>query len=95
MVNERERARKREAQLASVFTAIDTLDEAKTALGDALTQLRDLGVPRSDLPAKTGLSAREVTSALRSATNASNDAEPTAGQTGPSTENKPATGERQ
>lgn len=72
MADELERARNLEAQLATVFTAIDAMEEAKTALGGALTQLRDLGVAQSDLAAKTGLSAREVTSALRSAKEQSN-----------------------
>lgn len=69
MADELERARKRETQLAAVFTAIDTLDEAKTSLGSALTELKYLGVPHSELATKTGLSAREITSALRSAKN--------------------------
>lgn len=65
MADELERARTLETQLASVFTAIDAAEDAKAALGDALTKLRDLGVPRGELAAKTGLSARNVSSALR------------------------------
>lgn len=68
MSSELEKARQRETQLAAVFTAIDGLDDARTTLGSALTQLRELGIAQGDLAQMTGLSSREVTAALRSAT---------------------------
>lgn len=67
MAVELERARKRESKLVAVFSAIDARQEADASLGGALIELRDLGVPQSDLAEMTGLSAREVGAAIRSA----------------------------
>ena len=67
MADELERARKREAKLVAVFSAIDARDDAQVALGEALIELRDLGVTQADLAEMTGLSAREVGAAVRSA----------------------------
>ena len=67
MADELERARKREAQLVAVFSAIDARDDAQIALGQALVELRDLGVAQADLAEMTGLSAREVGAAIRAA----------------------------
>ena len=67
MADELERARKREAKLVAVFSAIDARDDAQIALGQALVELRDLGVAQADLAEMTGLSAREVAAAIRSA----------------------------
>ena len=67
MADELERARKREAKLVAVFSAIDARDDAQVALGEALIELRDLGVAQADLAEMTGLSAREVGAAVRSA----------------------------
>lgn len=67
MAVELERARKRESKLVAVFSAIDAREEAEAALGSALIELRDLGVAQADLAEMTGLSAREVGAAVRSA----------------------------
>lgn len=67
MSDELERARKREAKLVAVFSAIDARDDAQIALGDALVELRDLGVAQADLAEMTSLSAREVGAAIRAA----------------------------
>lgn len=67
MAVELERARKRESKLVAVFSAIDAREEAEATLGDALIELRDLGVPQSELAEMTGLSARDVGAAIRSA----------------------------
>ncbi|WP_254050720.1 hypothetical protein [Dietzia sp. WMMA184] len=67
MADELERARKREAKLVAVFSAIDARDDAQIALGQALVELRDLGVAQADLAEMTGLSAREVGAAIRAA----------------------------
>lgn len=64
---ELERARKRESKLVSVFSAIDARADAEAALGEALIELKDLGVAQSDLAEMTGLSAREVGAAIRAA----------------------------
>lgn len=69
MGDELDRARKLEGKLVEVFSAIDAREQAEIALGEALLELRDLGVARSELADKTGLTAREVSSALRSAKN--------------------------
>lgn len=69
MAVELERARKRETKLIAVFSAIDAREAAEAALGDALIELRDLGVAQGDLAEMTGLSAREVGAAIRSAKN--------------------------
>ena len=58
MADELERARKRESKLVAVFSAIDARADAEAALGDALIELKDLGVAQSDLAEMTGLSAR-------------------------------------
>lgn len=67
MAVELERARKRETKLIAVFSAIDARKEAEATLGGALIELRDLGVPQSDLAEMTGLSARDVGAAIRTA----------------------------
>ena len=67
MADELERARKRESKLVAVFSAIDARADAEAALGDALIELKDLGVAQSDLAEMTGLSAREVGAAIRAA----------------------------
>lgn len=67
MADELERARKRESKLVAVFSAIDARADAEAALGEALVELRDLGVAQADLAEMTGLSAREVGAAIRAA----------------------------
>ncbi|MFE5117445.1 hypothetical protein ACWIFB_15660 [Dietzia sp. NPDC055340] len=67
MADELERARKRESKLVAVFSAIDARADAEAALGDALIELKDLGVVQADLAEMTGLSAREVGAAIRAA----------------------------
>jgi len=76
MADELERARKRESKLVAVFSAIDARADAEAALGDALIELKDLGVAQSDLAEMTGLSARDVGAAIRAAKNRA-DGEPT------------------
>lgn len=66
MSHELERTRKRESMLVDVFSAIDAREEAEMALGNALIELRDLGVTQADLADMTGLSARAVGAAIRS-----------------------------
>ena len=67
MADELAKARKRENKLAEVFTAMDTLDAARLSLGTALNDLRDLGVAQADLAGMSGLSAREVSAAMKAA----------------------------
>ena len=67
MADELERARQRESKLVAVFSAIDARADAEAALGEALIELKDLGVAQSDLAEMTGLSAREVGAAIRAA----------------------------
>ncbi|WP_253919819.1 hypothetical protein [Dietzia psychralcaliphila] len=67
MAVELERARKRESKLIAVFSAIDAREEAEATLGAALIELRDLGVAQGDLAEMTGLSARDVGAAIRTA----------------------------
>lgn len=67
MADELERTRKRESKLVAVFSAIDARADAEAALGEALIELKDLGVAQSNLAEMTGLSAREVAAAIRSA----------------------------
>lgn len=78
MAEELERARKRESTLVAVFSAIDARQEAEAALGDSLIELKDLGVAQADLAEMTGLSARDVGAAIRTAKNQNDsaDAEP-------------------
>lgn len=73
MADELERARKRESKLVAVFSAIDARADAESALGDALIELKDLGVAQGDLAELTGLSARDVGAAIRAA---KDDADP-------------------
>jgi len=65
MADQLERARKRESKLVAVFSAIDA--RAQAALGEALIELKDLGVAQFDLAEMTGLSARDVGAAIRAA----------------------------
>ena len=67
MADELEKARKRENKFAEVFTAMDTLDAARLSLGSALNDLRNLGVAQAELADLSGLSAREVSAAMKSA----------------------------
>ena len=67
MADELERTRKRESKLVAVFSAIDARADAEAALGEALIELKDLGVAQSDLAEMTGLSARDVGAAVRAA----------------------------
>jgi len=67
MADELERARKLASKLVAVFSAIDARADAEAALGEALIELKDLGVAQSDLAEMTGLSAREVGAAIRAA----------------------------
>lgn len=67
MADELERARKRESTLVAVFSAIDARADAEATLGDALIELKDLGVAQAELAEMTGLSAREVGAAIRAA----------------------------
>lgn len=69
IATELERARKREAKLVAVFSAIDARADAEAVLGEALIELRGLGVVQADLAEMTGLSAREVGAAIRAAKN--------------------------
>lgn len=82
MADELERARKREAKLVAVFSAIDARDDAQIALGDALVELRDLGVAQVDLAEMTGLSAREVGAAIRAAKDNTTDPDDAANDAG-------------
>lgn len=75
MATELERARKRESTLVAVFSAIDARADAEATLGDALIELKDLGVAQSDLAEMTGLSAREVGAAIRTAKDRSNSSD--------------------
>ena len=50
------------------------------ALGGALIELRGLGVPQSDLAEMTGLSARDVGAAIRSAKNSEDDNDEASGE---------------
>ena len=75
MADELERSRQREAKLVSVFSAIDAREEVEATLGRALVELRDLGVAQSELAGMTGLTAREVGAAIRSAKDGSVTAE--------------------
>lgn len=76
MADELDRARKREAKLVAVFSAIDARHDVEAALGDALIELRGLGVVQSDLAEMTGLSGREVSSAIRTAKDRSTATDP-------------------
>ncbi|MCT2034994.1 hypothetical protein M3E10_02770 [Dietzia cinnamea] len=67
MADELERARKRESKLVAVFSAIDARADTEAALGEALIELKDLGVAQGDLVEMTGLAAREVAAAIRAA----------------------------
>ena len=67
MADELERARKRESKLVAVFSAIDARADAEAALGEALIELKGLGVAQSDLAEMTGLSARDAGAAIRAA----------------------------
>lgn len=78
MADELDRARKREAKLVAVFSAIDARDDAQIALGQALVELQDLGVAQADLAEMTGLSAREVGAAIRAAKDNITDTDDTA-----------------
>lgn len=80
MAVELERARKRESKLVAVFSAIDAREEAEATLGGALIELRDLGVPQSDLAEMTGLSARDVGAAIRSAKDSEDDNDEASGE---------------
>lgn len=80
MAVELERARKRESKLVAVFSAIDAREEAEATLGGALIELRDLGVPQSDLAEMTGLSARDVGAAIRSAKDLEDDTDEAGGE---------------
>lgn len=82
MADELERARKREAKLVAVFSAIDARDDAQIALGDALVELRDLGVAQADLAEMTSLSAREVGAAIRAAKDSTTVTDDTANDAG-------------
>lgn len=81
MAVELERARKRESKLVAVFSAIDTRADAEATLGDALIELKDLGVAQSDLAEMTGLSARDVGAAIRTAKERIDSAEGKAAET--------------
>lgn len=69
MATELERARKREAKLIAVFSAIDARADAEAALGKALLELRSLGVTQPELAEMTGLPTRKVSAAIRAAKN--------------------------
>ena len=69
IATELERMRKRESTLVAVFSAIDARADAEADLGEALIELKDLGVAQADLAEMTGLSAREVGAAIRAAKN--------------------------
>lgn len=81
MADELERARKRESKLVAVFSAIDVRESAEAALGDALIELKDLGVAQADLAEMTGLSARDIGAAIRAAKDLADEAK-SSGQTG-------------
>lgn len=69
MATELERARKREAKLIAVFSAIDARADAEARLGEALLELKDLGVTQPELAEMTGLSARQIGATIRAAKN--------------------------
>lgn len=83
MADELERARKRESKLVVVFSAIDARADAEAALGEALIELKDLGIAQSDLAEMTGLSAREVGAAIRAAKDRADSADGEATETTP------------
>jgi len=82
MADELERARKRESKLVAVFSAIDARADAEAALGEALIELKDLGVAQADLAEMTGLPAREVGAAIRAAKSRNDSGNETPGTAG-------------
>ena len=80
-LNARQRARlavqvdqekiKRQVDLfTEALTAVDARDQAEIRLGQALNELRGMGLSRADIADRSGLTSREVTVAMRAATEA-------------------------
>lgn len=80
-LNARQRARlavqvdqekiKRQVDLfTEALTAVDARDQAEIRLGHALNELRGMGLSRADIADRSGLTSREVTAAMRAATEA-------------------------
>ena len=80
-LNARQRARlavqadqdkiKRQVDLfTEALTAIDARDQAEIRLGHALNELRGMGLSRADIADRSGLTSREVSAAMRAATEA-------------------------
>ncbi|WP_156233101.1 hypothetical protein [Corynebacterium occultum] len=80
-MNARQRARlavqvdqdklKRQVDLfTEALTAVDVRDQAEIRLGRALNELRGMGLTRADIAQRTGLAPREVSAAMRAATEA-------------------------
>lgn len=78
-LNARQRARlavqvdqdklKRQVDLfTEALTAMDARDQAEIRLGHALNELRGMGLSRADIAERTGLAPREVSTAMRAAT---------------------------
>ena len=61
-------------------TVIAVNERGGIILGGALIELRGLGVPQSDLAEMTGLSARDVGAAIRSAKNSEDDNDEASGE---------------
>lgn len=80
-LNARQRARlavqvdqekiKRQVDLfTEALTAVDARDQAEIRLGQALNELREMGLSRTDIADRSGLTSREVSAAMRAATDA-------------------------
>lgn len=80
-LNARQRARlavqadqekiKRQVDLfTEALTAVDARDQAEIRLGQALNELRGMGLSRADIADRSGLTSREVSAAMRAATDA-------------------------
>lgn len=80
-LNARQRARlavqvdqekiKRQVDLfTEALTAVDARDQAELRLGQALNELRGMGLSRADIADRSGLTPREVSAAMRAAADA-------------------------
>ncbi|WP_156971987.1 hypothetical protein [Corynebacterium marinum] len=80
-LNARQRARlavqadqdkiKRQVDLfTEALTAVDARDQAEIRLGQALNELRGMGLSRADIADRSGLTPREISAAMRAATDA-------------------------
>lgn len=62
-----EKLKKREDLLVEVLTAADARDAAEVRLGEALHELRGLGMSQAEMAERTGLVTREISAAMRMA----------------------------